>query len=386
MALARYRYVFADLLTDRTICELALTNVSFDARIIVAGTFQATLPIPNRKVAREARKVVPTLPEETHTGPGRTVVYVYRGAEIWGPYLLWSAVPSGDERGRVSVALQGASLESYPHHVEIRSDLSYAGADQISGIGAGLINHMQADPSADIGLVVTAPASGTVQDKTYLRSEAGTYGDALEQLANVDGGFEYRVRAYEQAGARVREWVAAPQLGEATTDHVFAQPGNVVSWSYGSDATNAATSYQARGDTIQDDVAAASEPLMSTVGAGSAGDLLAAGWPRLDRTVDYQGVTEQPKLDAYARWWATTRPGVVRIPEATVRLDGKSTFGPGRLGDYARFMLVNDWFPLGTDRKPTFNKRWRVVGAEITPVDRESGQELMRLIFAEEAA
>lgn len=379
----RYRYVFADLLTDRTICELPLTGVSFDQRIIQPGTFRGTIPIPNRATAEQARKVIPTLPEETHTGPGRTVAYVYRGAEIWGPYLIWSATPQSDERGRITVPIQGAGLESYLDHVEIREDLAYSGADQTSGIAAGLVAHMQSDPQADIGLTVTAPASGTLRDRTYKRSEAASYGARLIELANVDGGFEYMVRAYVGSGGRTREFLAMTQLGSADTDHLFSQPGNVLAWSYGSDATSAATSYQTRGDTVSDDVAASSEPLMSTVGAGQASALLAAGWPRLDRTVDYQSVTEQPTLDAYARWWAATRPGVVRIPEATVRLDERTSFSPGQLGDYARLKLVNDWFPR-IDRRPSFSRRWRVVGAEITPVSRENGQEQCRLIFAEE--
>lgn len=381
---ARYRYVFADLLTDRTICELPLTGVSFDQRIIQPGSISATIPVPNRATAEQARKVVPSLPEETHTGPGRTVVYAYRGTEIWGPYLIWSAIPQSDDRGRISVALQGATLESYLDHVEIREDLVYTGADQISGIAAGLVADMQSDPAADLGLTITAPASGTLRDRTYKRSEAASYGARLAELANVDGGFEYMVRAYISGGVRVREWIAAPQLGNATTDHVFTQPGNVVKWAYGSDASAAATSYQTRGDTVQEDVAAESEPLMSTASAGDASALLAAGWPRLDRTVDYQGVTVQSTLDGYARWWATTRPGVVRIPEVTVRLGAGQSFSAGQLGDYARLSLVNDWFPR-VDRKPTFTRRWRVVGAEVTPPSRETGQELMRLIFAEEA-
>lgn len=383
--MTRYRYVFADLLTDRTICELPLTGVSFDQRIIVPGALQATIPVPNRAVAEQARKIVASMPEEVHTGPGRTVVYVYRGTDLWGPYLLWTAVPQSDARGRISVALQGATLESYPEHVEIRSDLTYAGADQISGIAAGLVAHMQSDPSADIGLTVTAPASGIPRDRTYKRSESGTYGARLAELANTDDGFEYMIRSYVSGGVRVREWIAAPQLGSSTTDHLFSQPGNVISWSYGSDATNAGTSYQTRGDTVQDDVAADSEPLMSTVGAGQASALLAAGWPRLDKTVDYQSVTDVATLDGYARWWASTRAGAIRIPEVTVRLDERTTFSPGQLGDYAKLKLVNDWFPR-VNRKPSFSRRWRVVGAEITPVDRETGQEQARLIFAEEDA
>lgn len=378
-----YRYQFADLLTDRIIGELPLTDVSFDRRIIQAGSFSAKMPVPNARVAEQVKRVVPTL-GETHTGPGRTVVHVWRGQALWGTYLLWRAEPKSDERGRISVDFQGASLESYLHHREIRANLTYTGQDQTSAIAAGLIAHMQAVPSGNIGLAVTAPPSGQPRDRTYKRSEAATYGQRLEELANVIDGFEWMIRTYTSGGARVREFVTGyPMLGSdaPAADWVFQQPGNILSWSYPADATGTATSYQTRGDSIQDDVTADAEPLMSD--EQHAADLLATGWPRLDATVDYSSVIVKATLDDYARWWAATRPGVIRVPQITVRLPERTPVDPNQLGRYARLKIVDDWFPAGADGRPTFSQRWRVVGLGVTPVSRESGQERVELIFAE---
>lgn len=380
----RYRYQFADLLTDQVIGELPLTDVNFDRRIIQAGSFQARMPVPNRKVADQVKRVVPTL-GEMHTGPGRTVVHAWRRSALWGTYLLWRAEPKSDERGRISVDFQGASLESYLHHREIRANLTYTGQDQTSGIAAGLISHMQAVPSGSIGLTITAPASGQPRDRTYRRSEAATYGQRLEELANVLDGFEWMIRTYVDGGERRREFVTGyPQLGAdvPAADWVFQSPGNIIAWSYPADATGTATSYQARGDTVQDDVAADSEPLLSD--EHHAAGLLAAGWPRLDRTVDYSSVILKSTLDDYARWWATTRPGVIRVPQITVRLPASTPVDPNQLGRYARLKIVDDWFPPGPDGEPTFAQRWRVIGLGVEPVSRETGQEKVTLIFAEE--
>lgn len=382
-----YRYVFADLLTDRTITELDLTGVTFDRRIIQPGSFRAIIPIPNRQVADQVRTVFP--PERywpPPAGPGRTLVHVYRGADLWGTYLIWSAAPSGDDRGNIQVEVQGATLESYLDHRQIWADIPpFTQVDQ-TAIARALIAHMQASGgSASIGLQTPAAPLSVARDRTYRASEAASYGQRLAELANVVAGFEYMIRTHHDpgAGGRVREFVTGhPHLGQRLTDHVFARPGNILTWSYPSDAASAATRWRGRGDTANDDVAADSQPLLG--GIHSANGLIAAGWPYLDHTEDYQGVTQVSTLDDYARWWRDTRSGVIRIPQATVRLD-QTSFTPNNLGDHARLIISDDWFPLDAG-SPTFTVRWRVVGIEITPVSRDNGQETASLIFAEEEA
>lgn len=379
MTTPSYRYLFCDLITDEEKASLELTNVVFDRRIIQPGSFRATIPVPNAQVAKEVRKVIPASPDDTQTGPGRTVVHVMRDGALWGTYLLWLAVPTGDALGAVTVEIQGASLESYLHRVEIREDTGFVAAEQTI-IATTLIEQMQADPAANIGLITTAVDSFTDRDRTYKRTEAATYGQRLTELAAVDGGFEWMIRTYLNAdGNRVREFVAMSQLG-GSIDHVFMRPGNILTWSYTSDAKNAATSYQTRGATNSTDLGEVSEPVMSSIWPIT--ELHAGGWPRLDTTIDYNTVTEQNTLNSYAHWWRDNRKGVVRIPSTTVRLDEKSSWTPNNLGDYARVTIADHFYPLA-DGKPTFAHRWRVIGCEITPVSREDGLEACTLIYAE---
>jgi hypothetical protein len=364
-----YQYLFCDLLTDQPIASLELEQVRFDRRIIQAGSFSATAQVPNAAVAEKVRRIVPSGPLDWHTGPGRTVCHILRNGSLWGTYLIWQVTPQGGEKGRNSVAIQGASLESYLNRVEIREDLTYTGQDEITGIGAALITHMQSDARADIGLILNATASGQLRDRTYRRSEAASYGQRLSEIATVDDGFEWMIRTYlDGAGARIREWVAADQLPSAAVDHAFTRPGNIMSWSYLSDATNAATDWQARGATINSDLGETSEPLMSNT--WPVDELTDVGWPLLTRTLDHQNVTEFATLEAYAHWWRNNRSGVLRIPQATVRLTDQTRFTPNSLGDYARLTIVDTWYPLATDGSPSFSERWRVIGCEITPPSR----------------
>ncbi|MCC5574467.1 hypothetical protein IMZ11_02275 [Microtetraspora sp. AC03309] len=377
-----YRYVFADLLTDAYITDLPLQDVSFDRRILQAGTFSASATIPNRTLADQVARVVPRHPDELTTGPGRTVCHVYRDGAIWGTYLIWQASVSRSGRGPIQVRLQGSTLESYLEHVTIRTDLTYEQVDQIA-IARDLLTTMQSVPRYNVGLQLQGGTSGVLRDRTYLATEAAPYGQRLSELANVLDGFEYVIgTTVDQAtGVRTRRWRwGYPQLGALDSDYVFAEPGNVLSWQEDIDALRGGTAFLTRGESINDDVTEASAPLTSDIYL--AQDHLDAGWPGLDMTVDYSTVKEVSTLNDYASWWATHRAGAVRVHQATVRLDSGTAFSPADLGNYVRLMLVNDWWPV-IDGVASFSKSWRVVGMGVRPVSRSSGQEEATLIFEE---
>lgn len=376
--MATWRYVFADLLTDRTIDELDVTGVTFDDRIIVPGAFKGTIAVPSRAVAARARQI-----EE-----GRTVVYAYRGADIWGgPYLLWQVTPTSTARGDITVDLQGATLESYLEHREIRSTLAFVGQDQLD-IFRALILDVQDRDESNLGITVDATLSGVARDRTYLDSEGATYGQRAAELANVLDGFEYRIVAYVDpaAGTRVRKAITGyPELGQGVVDHVFTEPGDVLSWKRVGDASKAATSFRATGDPVNDDVSAVSVPTQSVV--VERADLLAAGWPLLDRTDAYQSVTDEGTLDGYAASLAARYGGSRRILSVTVRLgSGPDVFTPANLGDRARVVLDDVWFTTvdGDGRRVVFSEAWRVVGMGVTPTARGQGQDTAQLIFATE--
>ncbi|MEV4096979.1 hypothetical protein [Streptosporangium saharense] len=365
--------VIADLLTDQTLTEMELAVETCQRRIIVPGAFRATAALPNLAQTEKARKII----------DGRTVIHVMRGYDIWGSYPIWYTEPAMDEQGNLTLKIQGASLESYPHRRKIRANLTYTGQDQIE-IARQLLTHMASRPEGDLGFVLTPGSSGVTRDRTYRASESGTYGERLEQLANVADGFEYMIRTFidPATGQRVRQWVwGYSTLGSPTITRDIAQPGKIKAWSYPSDATQAATSWQTRGDTIQDDLSTASEPLMSTVYEDAA--KLAAGYPLLDQTVDYSSVRDQATLNSYAQVLAATRSGSVSIPRIVVHFDDNFSIDPNFLGDKARFTLVNNWFPLDSSGAPTFAKEWRIVGMDLKPPTADDQEERAELIFEE---
>lgn len=376
-----WRYTFADLLTDQDICDVELSGVTFDKRIIEPGAFKGMAAIPNRKRADLVKKIV----------EGRTVCHIYRDADIWGSYIIWQNTPKCDEKGRITVDLAGASLESWLWHRMVAVDREFLGVDQIDiarvlldDIAGGYAPYQAA---ADIGLAYRPGMSGVPRDRTYRLSEMTSVGQRLSELANCEQGFEWTIRTWvdQATGTRPRLWDWDTQLGQTNAPWTFSQPGRVLSWQYPRSAVECGTGHWARGDTPQTDVTGLAEPLL--VGPYAATDLLNAGWPWLDVSTDHQGVLDSTTLDAYALRWLQTHSGSIGIPIVTVTLPGRGGISPNNVGDNARLTLVNDWWPLDVNRRPTFDHSWRVVGMEVTPGDGEdAGNDKADLIFAEEAA
>jgi hypothetical protein len=377
---AAWRYVFADLLTDTDVAEIEVTGARFDSRIIIPGAFSATIPVPNPAIAAQARTVIPD-----PFGVPQTICHVMRGGDIWDSYVIWTAEPSLDGKGTLSVSLQGATLESWLDH-RLTSDADFVGVDQIDIARTLLANAQVGHPaspwwpiSANLG-ITTAPAggSGVLRDRSYLITEATMVGQRLQELANCDNGFEYRITVYRDpdTGVRVRQWTwGYPMLGSSDTARTYESPGDILSFKYPVDVTAGGTAFWVRGDSIQDDATADSQPLMA--GPVTAEDLFARGWVWLDHVADLSGVSDLTELGGYAQWLANAKSGGVRIAQADIRLtDRPDILTPAQLGNYAQLVVKNDLWPL-------LQGTWRVVGISVTPQDRSSGQDKATLIFAD---
>lgn len=371
-----YTYRFANLLSDTDIAELDVQGVKFDRRIIVPGTFSGTVAVTNEEIARQVKKVV----------PGRSIVHIYRDSEIWGTYIIWSARVTGS-RANTTVAFQGASLESwfYRRIVDV-DELTYNQMDQID-IFRDLIFNAQigwlpyeANADLRISVVPDTGVSGIKRDRVYKKTEAATVGQRMEELANVDDGFEYMIRTYvDDNGDRVREMLwGYPGINSGVGTFNYFYPGNIKSYEIFYDANDAATAFWTRGDTIESDYTEDAEPLMTQFPVLS-GDYLDAAWPHLDKVVDYSSVTEIDTLEKYAEYWAIVRSGLVMIPQFEV-VPGEVDFNPNMLGSYATFTITDPFFPLDSNGSPTYSGTFRVVGIEITP-DQRGNSESFRLVI-----
>jgi hypothetical protein len=376
-----YTYRFADLLSDSDIAELQLSSVKFDRRIIVPGSFNASIVVSNEEVAREVRKVI----------PGKTVVHVYRNADIWGTYIIWQTRLKSGTAGTTSVDIVGASLESWFYRRIIDfPNLTFTQVDQIE-IFRELVQNAQIgwEPyvsSANLNISVTDGASGVLRDRIYKLTDAASVGQRVEELANIDDGFEYMIRTYVNPddNVRVREMIwGYPFLNDQIKNAMFEYPGNISSYDFSYDATDAATAFWTRGDSISDDTTGEGEALMTPEPELSS-LYLENAWPHLDKVIDYSSVIEIATLEAYARWWRDNRAGIVFIPQVEINASElQHIFSPNELGSYATFTISDAFFAPDSTGAPTFAGQFRIVGIEVTPPDRDNA-ETIRFVVADD--
>ncbi|GAA0938043.1 hypothetical protein [Actinocorallia libanotica] len=318
-----YRYLFCDLLTDRPIAELDLTEVRFERRIGRPGRFRAAVH-PAEEVRRVRAVFPPAHAGPAAAGPGRVVCHVYRGGEPWGSYIVWSSVSSADARGGPRFVLYGASLESYLYRRLVRRGLRFDGVDQIA-IAHELIDAMQEAPHEDLGLVPVGALSGVPRTRAYAPDPPVSYGECLAELAGAPGGFEYHISTREDGGRRRRRFVTGyPRLGDpdAPSCAEFAS-GDVLAWSYRDGATGANRTRDGEG-------------------ASEARAHLLAGWPALDRVIG----DGQPRA---------VNDRALRL---AAPLDEHPSLHPDRLGERVRVRLESIWWDPGP--------RWRIVGMAVT--------------------
>jgi hypothetical protein len=362
--------------------DLELSNVRFDKRILQAGTVNASIPIPNPDIARRVARVIPRDQEgaggitDLTIGPGVITLEIYRDGEPWGEYWITYAKTTRSRGNTPVIQIRGSTMDAYLLHVEIQDLLDWTGFDQID-IARGLLESMQGLAHADLGLTLQTGTSGVLRDHVYQPNES-TYGQRLTELAQLENGFEWTINHTLGAGLE-RHWVwGYPRLGGSTPEHVFADSpggGDILDWDEEIDALRGGTVWRARGGTDPAqaaDASTTSTPLMS--GPVEASAHLAAGWPRLDRTLTYSSVIVQQTLDDYAAYWAATAPGALRVDSVTVALGAEPTFTPNSLGDQARLYFNNEW------HLPHSRVR-RIIGIGITPTSKQSGREEAKLIF-----
>jgi len=370
MGTPSYRYLFTDLLTDAAIDVLPMSGVSFDCRLNEPGALQGTIPVPNSGLGLRASKII----------EGRTALWVYRDNEIWWGGIVWIYRTRKDGNGIIVADVQAATFESYLARRILRVDKTYTATDQFA-IVRSLIDEMQITSNGNLGITYDTQNAGVVRDRVYSGTAAKSYGEIIQELSAVIGGFDFGIFPYEDAnGVRVKRLrLGYPRLGQSVTPHPFSSPGPILAYTWHRDATIGGTSFQARGAALNVDGGQADEPLMSTI--YPAQGYLDGGWPLLDITNDYSAVEVAATLNEHAQGDRVQQTGSVIIPDVTVRLIG-STLKPTNLGDHVAIKISDPWWPAGPDGSPALNKTYRLIGITVTAADRDTPETADLLLEA----
>jgi hypothetical protein len=354
---ATYTYLIADLLSGTILDELPLFGVSFDKKLNDTGSFRAQLSVADPEIRiREPRLL---------TEPGRTAIYVDRDGDLlWGG-IVWTSRYSGAN----AVLELGASdlLSYFEHRLVLRpgnlsAPVPFEGKDQIT-IARELITQAQSHPGGDLGVGLTGTvSSGVSRTITYTPADLKPVADALRDLANADDGFDFTFDVrYSGSGVPERfVRIGFPRIGQPGAPHVWEYGANLVDFTWPADAASMATRVVAAGGSPVEEDASAHR----------------AGWPLLDAQVSPSDTTDATMLDAHVRGELAARRRPVVLPELTVRADLDPVVGSYSVGDDARVVIDDPFFP-GEQLDITV----RVLGLEVTPGD-DAGQEQVKLTVA----
>lgn len=363
-----YRYLVGDLdpASGNGIREeMPFSTVKYSHVLNGPGAFSATISHRHPKATR------------TNLDENRTAIHVERDGIIVWSGILWTA-RAGVRAGTLDIG--GEGWWSYFRHRRIRTGSGgpspstatariYNTQDQLF-IARDLINYAQGQLGGDLGIVVGSETSGVLRDRTYYAYERKNLGEAVEQLAAVNGGFNFAVDvAYDSSGIIVKTLrLHYPRRGRVT-DVVWELGANLEDLTQATDGTRQANLVDALGAGDGDSM------LIATAADTSQ---IAAGYPLLEDTVSFKDVSVPATLQAHAdlELRQRARP-LATLPTLLARPAAPdTTLGSFITGDSLTVRGEDGWISV--------NERMRILSWEVS-VD-ENGKETVAVAFGQEDA
>lgn len=341
---AQYTYLACDLVSGEVRAELPM-RIQGELTRLLQNVGTGTLELPTRDVP--AHVDWPDL-----TIPWRTLLLVVDD----DGRIVWSGIP--DRRPRTHdpvIAFPCLTPESYFARRKAIGEFTFD--DQTSVIAATLGGVI-----TGIGGTVDCPESGVFRDREYTLDENKSVLTALQELAGVIDGPEWTIDvdwsdASQTAVSKVFR-TGHPNLGAILElpENVFEVPGTITEFEYdeGWSEGDAATQVQATGDGEGVSLVT-SNPITDTAA-------LAAGWPLLEETRSFSGVTEQATIDEHAEGLALELFGGQHIVTFTARADRPPRPRDVNLGDSVRVQITSDTLPEQADGSPGLDQVWRCIG------------------------
>jgi hypothetical protein len=267
-----WKLIYTDLKSGTILGELPAQSFSFTETLNADGGFQVTMPLvnttPTGRLTNDASAIQITSAE---LAPGQTGIYFERGGTLMGGGILWGVSASVAAN---SLTLSGGGFLSYFRHRTIKVDTVHSAVDQLN-IARSFLDVAQAVGGGDIGILTSETSvSGVTRDRTYLGYERRIVAEALEQLSQVQNGFDFRFSSGYVAGAIATEFVTIFPSSGRRTSFVFELGANIQLLDFKSNGSTLTNHVDAIGggdgedlpiQTAQDPTGLSSRPLLETV-------------------------------------------------------------------------------------------------------------------------
>lgn len=371
---ATYRYIFADLLTNRVLGDLPLQGVTFGRRISKPGNFQGSFGLDYSGFDNEHVLSM--------TEPGRTACYIERknvinvagGTIQIGPTLVWGGIiwtRTWQEQGK-SLQMTGQTFESFPYQCDVRNTLVYAGIDQRNLI-FNLWTVMQAMTNRNIGVIIPGNyvPDNILRTNTYFDYGAWTFGKIIDDQMALLNAPDFTIDvAYDSNKLPAKFLNVNDTLGDpvSQTEAAFDYPGNVNNFWWPLNAAKGAVSVAGVG--AGQDATMIRSLISSSV-------LLANGYPDLAQFYTNKDTQTQFLLDSQTRQEAQRLALPITIPTLQLNPDLLPQLGEWGMGDYANFNLDSGYFVREGGKHISTE---RIIGWDVTPASSTS-TESVKLIL-----
>lgn len=323
------------------IAELPFSDLSWSETLNEVGEASVSLPLRGGSLETVAGNLA----------PGKTCLWIDRNGSLRFGGIVWTA--SGSVDGN-SLDISASDFHSYTRRREIRSTTTFTAVDQLT-IARTLIDNLQ-DTAGSLDIIQTTETSlsGVLRDRTYLWYERLGVGEAIENLASVNDGFDWRYVVAYSAGVPTVEFTTSfPKLG-FRTPYVFDLGSNVELLSFTEDGTSLVNRAEAIGIGEGE---AISQALASLTNSAALLE-----YPLYERSETFNDIYFQSTLEGKARLMLAR--GAKPITQYTVRLspDAQPRLGSYKVGDIVQlrgeygylsvaddFRIVSLAYSVGTD-------------------------------------
>lgn len=335
----RVTWLGCDLVTGQIIAELPDLTGTISRTLGGYTSSSLSMPIPVGGPGALGDIAI------TATQPGTTmIVAVVNDVPAWAGIVV-------SRRGGTdgTLTLGCVTLEGYLDRRYV-GDHTWTQRDEASVIAAGLVADAQTD---GIGLIVDAPPTGVLRDRSYSSRDDATVYSRLRELSSVEGGPEWTIDvdwadATRTSIAKILR--VRPRIGAAATE-----PGAV--WTSGGPSWSSVGSSDATYTLIEDysDGRGANWVVATSSGEGDARpesspaqDIL-PGWPRWERRWSPgSSITDTAVLDEHAAAELAIRRDGALTWQIDARWDAYPRLGVDwRLGDDVGWELHGHRHPNG---------------------------------------
>lgn len=350
-----YRVLYVSTSTEAILGELPVRSFSFTESLNEPGSFSAVMPLETALDGRLAGSVGrPELSAADFAADGRTTVVVERGGvPVWAG-LIWGM---SVDFGRGVVNLSGSGLMSYFGRRLITEDTSFTSTEQ-TAIAWSLIDTAQS-VGGSMGLTDASLATGVTRDRTYLEADAVPVLQALQNLAAVNNGFDFRVGLSWSGSTLLKTFETSyPQSGRST---------NIVL-----DVESNLSAASVRMDGSKVNTVAYVDGAPGTSRQSVTNSTLELAIPRLETVAAFPSVQEEATMLGHAQTISQRGSEVVKVVSATLGRGVEPGVGGFVVGDNVSLRGSLGWLDLADDYR---------IGSYSVKVD-DTGGETVSLSLA----